>query len=55
MARAAHYCLGPGQPDARIVALAEGAVAIARQDVADLAESHRAIGFCVAASLDVEV
>jgi hypothetical protein len=45
MARAAHDRLGPGQRDAWIVALAEGAVAVAGHDVADLAEPHVAIGF----------
>ena len=55
MARAAHDRLRPGQFDARIVALAESAVAVAAQEVADLAEAHRAIGLGVAAAGDVEV
>src|SRR5271166_1952773 len=55
MARAAHDRLGPGEFDARVVAFAEGAVAIAGQKIADLAETHGAIGFGVAAASDVEI
>src|SRR6185312_5489447 len=40
MARSAHDGLGPGELDARVVSLAEGAVAVAGEDVADRAESH---------------
>src|SRR5580693_6766564 len=55
MARAAHDGLGPRQLDARVITFAERAVAIARQDVADVAEPHGFIRFRVATTLDVEI
>src|SRR5271163_3266299 len=55
MARAAPDRLRPGQFDTRIIALAESAVAVAGQDIADLAEAHRTIRLGVAATPDVEI
>src|ERR1700722_18119928 len=55
MARAAHGGLGPLELDARVVALAERAVAVAGEDVADVAEAHGSIRLRVAATLHVEV
>ena len=55
MACAAHDRLCAGQFDAGIVALAEGAVAVTGQDIADVAQAHGAVGLGVAAASDVEV
>src|SRR6476646_352898 len=43
MARPAHDGLGPLELDARVVALAERAIAVARQDVSNVAEPHGSI------------
>src|SRR5689334_15515551 len=54
MARALHDGLAALELELGVVALAERAVAVARQQVADLAQPHRLVGLGVAAARDVE-
>ena len=54
VAGALHDRLGALELELGVVAFAEGAVAVARQEGADLAQAHRLVGLGVAAAHDVE-